>query len=129
MNSLNPSLEKVTEYGPNGTEGASYKPVASVVVLWTTPVARFLMEIATPGITPPEESVTVPRISPLWRLWPAAKPTESTIASSVIPAIRKPPTEGAGMFIVFHLSSIPTGDPTQRNTVARYKVNLALLRF
>jgi hypothetical protein len=84
------------------------------------------MVMATPGITPPVESATVPRISPLWRLWPGAKPTASTINSSVIPAIRKPPMEGAGMFIVLHLSSVLTGDSTQRNIVARYKVKVAL---
>jgi hypothetical protein len=47
-------------------------PEASVVIVWLTPVEALVMVTLTPGRRAWDWSVTVPRISPLCLLWPAA---------------------------------------------------------
>src|ERR1017187_3417361 len=78
-------LEKVILYLPGRIETASYKPASFVVSSFVTPVSTLRTVMATPGITAPLASVTVPRISPelvfCARLKPARHRTKNTSSS------------------------------------------------
>jgi hypothetical protein len=57
---LNPSKVVVTAYVPGGSDGSRKNPFSSLTVWNSTPVALFFARISAPGMTPPEESTTVP---------------------------------------------------------------------
>src|SRR5581483_4916904 len=56
----NPISETVTEYMPPGSEGTVKDPSAPVTASYSSPVPVFLTFTFAPGITPPDESATVP---------------------------------------------------------------------
>src|SRR5579875_3146350 len=61
-----PSFENVIAYSPGARKGTSYRPEPFVVVDVTTPVWIFFILTLASGITAPEESVTIPLISPVF---------------------------------------------------------------
>jgi hypothetical protein len=62
---LKPGSSKVTEYRPIGMLGKRYAPLSSETVDWGVISAGPERVTVTPGITPPDESETLPKISPL----------------------------------------------------------------
>src|ERR1051326_941771 len=77
---LNPMSDTVTEYVPPGSEGTVKPPSLADTVLNSAPVPVFLIFTSAPGMTPPDESTTVPDSEVKKLPWARAGAAAHTIA-------------------------------------------------
>ena len=76
---LNPISDTVTEYVPPGSEGTVKPPSLADTALNSAPVPVFLTLTSAPGMTPPDESTTVPDSEVKKLPWACARPAAQTI--------------------------------------------------
>src|SRR3954452_22118642 len=82
---LNPCSSVVTLYRQIGSWGSRSPPVASVIAARVNRVSEHTALTATPGSTPPVESVTVPVMSPVVRWAEAVAAPNSATAATMTP--------------------------------------------
>ncbi len=112
---LNPLASARTLYVPGSRLRATYAPLESVVSTLDVPLARSMMVTVASAIAPPDWSMTVPRIRPVFPCGIAGEPNRTAAAKIARTGVSFMSLNKLSMALPIELSGIRDPPPGKRH--------------